>query len=81
MLIMVLWISKTNRNLEVYKLYKCLMANQKLKTRFVGIHGEIGLGKSAIAKKVALHLKERGQVSEIILEDFEKMKTKITKFE
>lgn len=70
-----------NRNLEIFKIYKYFMSNNKLKSRFVGLHGDLGTGKTAVAKKVARHLKERGQVVEIIFEDFERMKTKFTKFE
>lgn len=67
--------------MEIFKIYKHLMQNQKLKTKFVYINGDFGSGKTVVAKKVARHLKERGQISFIIIEDFEKMKTKITKFE
>ncbi|KAL4434528.1 hypothetical protein ABPG74_007312 [Tetrahymena malaccensis] len=69
------------RNMEIFKIYKAFMNNTKIKFRFVALHGDLGTGKTAVAKKVARHLKERGQVVEIIFEDFERMKTKITKFE
>ncbi|KAL4481100.1 hypothetical protein ABPG72_015055 [Tetrahymena utriculariae] len=69
------------RNMEIFKIYKAFMNNTKIKFRFVALHGDLGTGKTAVAKKVARHLKERGHVVEIIFEDFERMKTKITKFE
>jgi len=48
------------RNLDIFKMYRWLMVNQKLKTKFIAINGELGSGKTAVAKKVARHLRERG---------------------
>jgi hypothetical protein len=45
------------------------------------IHGELGSGKTAISKKAAKRLKERGLIDDIIIEDFEGVKKKISKFE
>lgn len=49
--------------------------------KFIFIYGELGSGKTAMSKKAAKYLKERGYIDDVIIEDFEGVKTKITKFE